>query len=64
VDAVAVAAGAVLLGGLPANWLAWRKSTVWLPMSAHLMVNLFFPLLLIAAALLVDRLDGVPGGAL
>jgi membrane protease YdiL (CAAX protease family) len=34
----------VLLGGLPANWLAWRKRTVWLPMATHVMVNLLFSL--------------------
>jgi uncharacterized protein len=41
----------VLFGSLPANWLAWRKRTVWLPMATHVMVNLLFSLLLIAAYL-------------
>jgi uncharacterized protein len=41
----------VLVGSLPANWLAWRERTVWLPMVTHVMVNLLFSLLLIAAYL-------------
>lgn len=41
----------ILFGSLPANWLAWRKRTVWLPMVTHVMVNLLFSLLLIAAYL-------------
>jgi uncharacterized protein len=41
----------VLLGSLPANWLAWRKRSVWLPMATHVTVNLLFSLLLIAAYL-------------
>jgi uncharacterized protein len=41
----------VFLGSLPANWLAWRKRSVWLPMATHVMVNLLFSLLLIAAYL-------------
>lgn len=41
----------VLLGSLPANWLAWRERSVWLPMVTHVMVNLLFSLLLIASYL-------------
>lgn len=41
----------VFFGSLPANWLAWRERSVWLPMVTHLMVNLLFSLLLIAAYL-------------
>jgi uncharacterized protein len=38
----------VFFGFLPASWLAWRKRTVWLPMTMHVIVNLIFSLLLIA----------------
>ncbi len=41
----------VLFGSLPANWLAWRERTVWLPMFTHVAVNLLFSLLLIASYL-------------
>jgi uncharacterized protein len=41
----------VLLGTLPASWLAWRERSVWLPMVAHLTVNLVFSLVLIAVYL-------------
>jgi uncharacterized protein len=41
----------VFLGSLPSNWLAWRERTVWLPMVTHVLVNLLFSLLLIAAYL-------------
>lgn len=41
----------VLLGSLPISWLAWRERSVWLPMVAHVMVNLAFSLLLIATYL-------------
>lgn len=41
----------VLLGNLPANWLAWRKRSVWLPMATHVAVNMLFSLLVIVAFL-------------
>jgi uncharacterized protein len=41
----------VLLGGLPMYWMAWRKRSIWVSMTAHIMINMAFSLLLIVVYL-------------
>lgn len=41
----------VLLGGLPTYWMAWRTRSAWLSMTAHIMINLVFSLLLVVGYL-------------
>jgi membrane protease YdiL (CAAX protease family) len=41
----------ILIGYLPISWLAWRKRSVWLPMTAHIIVNNIFILLVLATFL-------------
>jgi uncharacterized protein len=41
----------ILIGFLPMSWMAWRKRSVWPSMTAHIIVNNIFILLLLATFL-------------
>jgi uncharacterized protein len=38
----------LVIGFLPMSWMAWRKRSVWLSMTAHIIVNNIFILMLLA----------------
>ena len=42
---------AIFLGFLPATWMAWRKRSLWVSLTAHLIINNVFILMFVAALL-------------
>lgn len=42
---------AIFLGFLPITWLAWRKRSIWVSLTAHMIVNNVFILMMLAAYL-------------
>jgi len=42
---------AIFLGFLPSTWMAWRKRSLWVSLTAHLIINNVFLLMMVAALL-------------
>jgi membrane protease YdiL (CAAX protease family) len=42
---------AIFLGFLPVTWMAWRKRSLYISLTAHLIINNVFILMMVAALL-------------